>query len=61
MAHRDISLSDARRQSTAETPAFVWDSGAQKLTPIWPEGHPEYQQNAETIAAALRRWNGRTK
>jgi hypothetical protein len=51
MAHRDISLSDARRQSTAQSPAYVWNSSAQQLIAILPE-------NAEAIAEAMRRWNG---
>jgi hypothetical protein len=51
MTHRDISLSDARRQSTAQSPAYVWNSSTQQLIAILPE-------NAEAIAAAMRRWNG---
>jgi hypothetical protein len=54
MTHREISLSDARRQSTAQAPGYVWNSTTQELIAILPE-------NAEAIAAALRRWNGGTK
>jgi hypothetical protein len=59
MTHRDISLSDARRQSTAESPAYAWNSTTGELIPIFPEDHPEYQQNAETVAAAIRRWSSK--
>jgi hypothetical protein len=61
MAHRDISLSDARRQSTAQAPGYVWNSTSQELIEILPEKDPNYPQNAETIAAAMRRWNGGAK
>jgi hypothetical protein len=59
MTHRDIAVSDARRQSTARSPGFLWNSTTQELIPILPEDHPDYRQNAETIAAAMRRWSGR--
>jgi hypothetical protein len=59
MTYRDVSVSDARRQSTAESPAFIWNSTTQELIPILPEDHPNYPQNAETVAAAIRRWSSK--
>jgi hypothetical protein len=61
MTHREISLSDARRQSTAQAPGYVWNATTQELIAILPEEDPNYPQNAETIAAAILRWNGRAK
>jgi hypothetical protein len=51
-----------RRQSNAQQsgPAYIWDGGTQELIPILPEDHPDYRQNEEIIAAAIRRWNGGT-
>ena len=51
-----------RRQTNAQqgTNGFIWHSTTQELIPILPEDHPDYRQNAETIAAAIRRWNGGT-
>jgi hypothetical protein len=61
MTHRDIAVSDARRESTAQSPGYMWNSTTQELIAILPEDDPGYPQNAETIAAAMRRWNGGTK
>jgi hypothetical protein len=52
LPHIDYGANDAR------TPGYIWNSTTQELIPILPEGHPEYQQNAEIVAAAWRRLNG---
>jgi hypothetical protein len=39
---------------------YFWNAATQELMPILPEDHPDYLQNAETIAAAMRRWSGGT-
>ena len=51
-----------RRQSNAQefAPGYIWNGTTQELIPILPEDHPDYRQNAEIIAAAIRRWNGGT-
>jgi hypothetical protein len=51
-----------RRQSNSQQcgPAYIWNGGTQELIPILPEDDPDYRQNAETIAAAIRRWSGET-
>jgi len=51
-----------RRQSNVQqcTPGYLWNSTTQELIPILPEDHPDYRQNEEIIAAAIRRWNGGT-
>jgi hypothetical protein len=46
-----------RRQSN-DPPGYLWNSTTQELIPILPEDHPDYRQNQEIIAAAIRRWNG---
>ena len=60
----DQGVSDApsRRQSNAQqgAPGYLWNSTTQELIPILPEDHPDYRQNQEIIAAAIRRWNGGT-
>jgi hypothetical protein len=62
----DEGASDAppppRKQSNAQqlAPGYVWNSTTQELIPILPEDHPDYRQNEEIIAAAIRRWNGGT-
>src|SRR5262249_8989260 len=48
-----------RHQSNAQ-PGYWWNSTTQELIPILPEDHPDYRQNQEIIAAAIRRWNGGT-
>jgi hypothetical protein len=52
------TLAPPRKQSSAQqsAPGYVWNSTAQELIPILPEDHPDYQENAETIRAAFRRW-----
>jgi hypothetical protein len=49
----------SRRPSNARqcTPGYLWNSTTQELIPILPEDHPDYRQNEEIIAAAIRRWN----
>jgi hypothetical protein len=51
-----------RRQTNAQelAPGYLWNSTTQELIPILPEDHPDYRQNEEIIAAAIRRWNGGT-
>ena len=51
-----------RRQSNAQqsAPGYWWNSTTQELIPILPEDHPDYRENQEITAAALRRWNQRT-
>jgi hypothetical protein len=47
------------RQTNAEgAHGYIWNSTTQGWIPILPEDHPDHRQNAETIAAAIRRWNG---
>ena len=48
-----------RRQTSAQdsAPGYPWNSTTQELIPILPEDHPDYRQNKEIIAAAIRRWN----
>jgi hypothetical protein len=59
----DHGVSDAppppRRQSNAQAPGYWWNATTQELIPILPEDHPDYRQNAQTIAAAIRRWSGK--
>jgi len=38
-------------------PAF---SSTQEFIEILPVGHPDYERNAEIVAAAIKRWNGET-
>jgi hypothetical protein len=52
--HFDYSENDAR------TPGYIWSPTTQELIPILPEGHPDYPRNAEIVAAAWHRLNGRT-
>jgi hypothetical protein len=50
-----------RWQSNAQQGhGYWWNATTQELIPILPEDHPDYRQNAEIIAAAMRRWNGGT-
>ena len=51
-----------RRPSNVQelAPGYLWNSTTQELIPILPEDHPNYRQNEEIIAAAIRRWNGGT-
>jgi hypothetical protein len=51
-----------RRRTNAQqcAPGYLWNSTTQELIPILPEDHPDYRQNQEIIAAAIRRWNGGT-
>ena len=58
----DHGASDApppRKQSNAQqlAPGYLWNSTTQELIPILPEDHPDYRQNEEIIAEAIRRWN----
>ena len=41
-------------------PGFAWNSTTQEFIEILPQGHPGYRQNAEIVAAAIRRWNAGT-
>jgi hypothetical protein len=59
----DHGVNDAmppRRHSNPQecAPGYLWNSTTQELIPILPEDHPDYRQNEEIIAAAIRRWNG---
>jgi hypothetical protein len=62
----DHGTSDAlpppRKRSNAQqlAPGYLWNSTTQELIPILPEDHPNYRENEEIIAAAIRRWNGGT-
>ena len=49
-----------RQQTNAQQtgPAYWWSPTTQELIEILPEDHPDYRQNQEIIAAAIRRWNG---
>ena len=53
------ALPSPRRQSNAQelAPGYLWNSTTQELIPILAEDHPDYRQNEEIIAAAIRRWN----
>jgi hypothetical protein len=47
-----------RRSNPQElAPGYLWNSTTQELIEILPEDHPDYRQNQEIIAAAMRRWN----
>jgi hypothetical protein len=50
-----------RRHSNPQecAPGYLWNSTTQELIHL-PEDHPDYRQNEEIIAAAIRRWNGGT-
>ena len=37
--------------------AYIWHSTTQELLPILPKDHPDYQENANMVMAAIRRWN----
>jgi hypothetical protein len=51
-----------RRQSNVQqfTPGFAWNSTTQEFIEILPIGHPDYERNAQILAAAIKRWNGET-
>jgi hypothetical protein len=57
----DHGVNDApppRRQSARQSgPSYWWNATTQELIEILPEDHPDRRQNAEIIAAAIRRWN----
>lgn len=61
LAKPDMTLPPPRKQSNARrlAPGYVWNGGTQELIPILPEDHPDYAANAETLAAAFRRWESR--
>jgi hypothetical protein len=64
--HIDHATNNAptpRRQRSArqDGPAYWWNAATQELIEILPEDHPQYEQNAQMITAAIRRWNGETK
>jgi hypothetical protein len=40
-----------------EGTAYIWHSTTQELLPILPKDHPDYEENAEMVKAAIRRWN----
>jgi len=54
--------SPPRRQSNVQqfTPGFAWNSTTQEFIEILPRGHPDYERNAEIVAAAIKRWNSGT-
>ena len=60
----DEATSDTplRRQTDAQecAPGYLWNPTTQELIPILPEDHPDYRENQEIVAAAIRRWNGGT-
>ena len=37
--------------------AYIWHSTTQELLPILPKDHPDYEENANMVMAAIRRWN----
>ena len=37
--------------------AYIWHSSTQELLPILPKDHPDYEENANMVMAAIRRWN----
>jgi hypothetical protein len=42
--------------------AYIWHSTTQELLPILPKDHPDYEENANMVMAAIRRWNkGRSR
>jgi hypothetical protein len=41
--------------------AYIWHSTTQELLPIMPKDHPDYEENANMVMAAIRRWNGEAK
>jgi hypothetical protein len=56
-----MTLSPPRKQRGAQqlAPGYLWNSTTQELIPILPEDHSDYRENAETIKAAVRRWESR--
>jgi hypothetical protein len=53
-----MTLSPPRKQRSTQqlAPGYVWNGATQELIPILPGDHPDYAANAETLAAAFRRW-----
>jgi hypothetical protein len=47
------------RQTNAQQngTAYIWHSTTQELLPILPKDHPDYEENANMVMAAIRRWN----
>jgi len=41
--------------------AYIWNSTTQELLPILPKDHPDYEENANMVMAAIRRWNREAK
>ena len=37
--------------------AYIWHSSTQEPLPILPKDHPDYEENANMVMAAVRRWN----
>ena len=47
------------RQTNAQQngTAYIWHSTTRELLPILPKDHPDYEENANIVMAAIRRWN----
>jgi hypothetical protein len=46
----------SRRNAQQLAPGYIWNGMTQELIPILPEDHPDHQENAETLKAAILRW-----
>jgi hypothetical protein len=59
-ADEGYMLAPPRKQSgprqLALAPGYIWNGLTQELIPILPEDHPDHQENAETLKAAILRW-----
>jgi hypothetical protein len=61
--HPDVdegyALTPPRKQSGPPqlAPGYIWNGLTQELIAILPEDHPDYQENAEILRAAILRWN----
>lgn len=49
---------DPHRLAAVTANGGWWNPTTQELIPILPEDDPNYRENQEMIAAAIRRWNG---
>lgn len=58
MKPSDSAAASTANQRAAWCARIQLDGATQELIEILPEDHPDYRQNAETIIAAMRRWNG---
>jgi hypothetical protein len=57
------ALPPSRKSNSAKqlAPGYLWNGMTQELIPILPEDHPDYVENAETVKAAILRWDNKTQ